>query len=75
MNDKFTKPWQLIIEAKVGGQELGDITLDDVGFRAGCVVADDQTLPQGTTPQPTPAPCPNGEFYCGDGNCIDGNLK
>ncbi|XP_078483553.1 MAM and LDL-receptor class A domain-containing protein 1 isoform X3 [Ciona intestinalis] len=74
LNDLFAQPWQLVIVAKVGGQDYGDITLDDLVFRYGCVVSDNQILPTGTTPVPTQSPCPGYQYMCQDRTCVDSNL-
>ena len=75
LDDLFAQRWQLAIEAKVGGQDYGDISLDDIGFQDQCVIADDQKLPQGTTPAPTPSPCADDEYVCDDRSCISANLR
>ncbi|XP_076802493.1 MAM and LDL-receptor class A domain-containing protein 1-like [Clavelina lepadiformis] len=74
LNDLFNRPWQLVIVAKVGGQDYGDITLDDLVFRDQCIVSSDQTLPKGTTPPTTPSPCAGSEYVCDDRSCIDSSL-
>ena len=75
LNDLFSQRWQLVIEAKVGGQDYGDITLDDLVFRDQCVIAEDQVLPQGTTPAPTPSPCAENEYVCDDRSCIKSEFR
>ena len=74
MTNVVTTRWRIVVEAVVGGQERGDITLDDLVFRDGCKVSSEQALPPGTTPAPTPSPCPDGQFVCGDKTCVDQSL-
>uniref|UniRef100_H2YIR2 MAM domain-containing protein n=1 Tax=Ciona savignyi TaxID=51511 RepID=H2YIR2_CIOSA len=74
LNKIFDQPWQLVIVAKVGGQSYGDITIDDLVFREGCTISAEQSLPRGTTPIPTPSPCPGDQMVCNDGSCVDTEL-
>ena len=71
LTGKVSTKWRIVLEAIVGSQEIGDITIDDLVFRDGCILSDNQSLPPGTTPAPTPSPCPEGQFVCGDKSCIN----
>lgn len=64
LNSKFSDPFQIVIEAIVGGQEIGDITMDDLVFRENCLLSELSELPLGSTIAPTPNPCPDGQHTC-----------
>nr|XP_039270832.1 MAM and LDL-receptor class A domain-containing protein 1-like [Styela clava] len=66
----ITERWQIVIEAVVGTGTSGDVTIDDLVFQDGIQVADGAELPIGSTPAPTPSPCPGGQFACDDSTCI-----
>ena len=62
---------QVIIEGSAPNNDLGDMAIDDIGFTYGCL-EDGGALPPGTTIIPTTeSPCPQGNFHCGNGDCID----
>lgn len=57
-------PFQIIIEATVGGLVYGDIAIDDVVFSKGCVKAGNVIFPTAVTipaTVPTPNQCSNGQ--------------
>ncbi|EDO47788.1 predicted protein [Nematostella vectensis] len=73
-----TTPFQIVIEAVIGKNYQGDISIDDVSLTPFCRP---YTGPKPTGPTPTPSrpptlpPCPFGLFRCTDGSCIMQSLR
>ncbi|XP_063768371.1 MAM and LDL-receptor class A domain-containing protein 1 isoform X2 [Eleginops maclovinus] len=66
------RPFQIVIEGKVGDDFNGDIAIDDLSFldcepHDGNLPDANTTIPAVTTPPPTVPPhiCPDGQFACG----------
>ncbi|XP_022096408.1 MAM and LDL-receptor class A domain-containing protein 1-like [Acanthaster planci] len=68
------KPFQVLIEATVGGK-YGDIAIDDVSFTPACkaFTGNFPSVPPPTKIpiNPTSNPCLPAQFACADGSCID----
>lgn len=69
-DDLISDKWQLVIEGEIGAGSIGDISIDDLVFQDGIIPLTDSTLPPGSTPVPTPGPCPDTQFACQDNTCI-----
>ncbi|XP_014680991.1 PREDICTED: MAM and LDL-receptor class A domain-containing protein 1-like [Priapulus caudatus] len=61
---------KIIFEGVLGNETNGVAAIDDVSFTPDCKLSD-TSIVNGTTPAPTPTPCPGKQFMCvGDTSCI-----
>ncbi|XP_027129851.1 MAM and LDL-receptor class A domain-containing protein 1 isoform X2 [Larimichthys crocea] len=64
-----TGDFQVVFEGKVGRSPKGDISLDDITFSPGCLLAS-SAEEEDNTPPPPAGSCPLGFLPCENGRCF-----